>query len=367
MFRVCSTALSFVLLAGAVFADGPARRERPPPDYSRRVQMYDTPVSVAPPKPADIPDEHNAMEPAAPSLPGATRSPLTLIQPDVPGVDGMMERSTSGRTRDPLAGLRGDAVSNKTGSGWGWLADGITSNLSSRNTRQSQDEITPDGQRTDDPNSSDSQTNWMSSTRDAQGANSVSNDSSSRAIISEPALGWISDSQGDAQQQQSEVSLLPDPNTLDVVQQEAAQSRDWSSQTSYGVWDAASVFNADIGAAPSLFDIGIPTPAPTPREVVRDVPEPTRVAAPDTRFSDAGRFKIEDSAGLFSGASSPATDFGSFTPFAMGPVDTPSIDIQPASVSLPALPDGSSSASSSLGGMGTDRERDRAIPKTLPW
>lgn len=358
MSRVWPFLLSFALLAGAARADGPERRQRPPPDYRGRVQMYETPRTFAPPKPADIPSDSSAIEPNAPAMPTAMRTPLTLIQPEIPGADGMRDRSQ----RDPLAELRGDPVSNKTSTGWGWLADGVASNLASRTARQTQDDSSTDAQNPDYANQMDAQTNQMSSTRDDRPSTAATNDSSTRAVISEPALGWVGEAQDNVKREQPETSLLPRPDTLDAARQDAAEAPSWASRESYVTWDSAPAFGADLGAAPSLLDLGSVVTAP--REIARDIPEPPRDVAPDVRFGNGDRFKLDSAASPFTAGAS-ASDFGSFTPFAMGPVEAPAIDIKPSSVSLPSTPVSSSGASTSLGGMGT--ESDRFVPKTLPW
>lgn len=364
MFRTCSIAFALALFAGVAMGQGTQKRERPPANYSGRAQLYDAPLSVASPKPAAIPDDQAPTTREAPAVEGVTRVIPMIIQPTAQNPDSRSDYSTFDRT-DPFLGLRDNSLSNKAGSGWGWLADGMASNLAARAMQQDEDDRSANGRDNNDSGRTDFQTNRMTTAYDDPSSVSATNQSSSRAVISEPALGWLGDSQNDAQQA-SDVTPKADRNLLGAAQQDISAGTDWSAPSGSGVWDSPS-FAAELAATPSLFDLS--AVSPTLRDAPRDIPAPTPVAAPDARFGDGDRFKTErfntESPGSLFSSSAAVSDFGGFKPFSVGPLDSPAVDIKPASVSLPTTPISAEAPASKLGGMGT--ENDRFTPKTLPW
>ncbi len=339
-----------LLPAGRAGAQAEPRRPRPPPDYSSRVNLHETPISVAPPIPEARPEDTlppGALNAAPPEL--GRPAPLSVQpapRPDLAPDRGALNRSRDARTGQPDA---------STPSGWGWLADEVATNRAKRIAADQRaareaaaEEADPYAEFIDEMIAP--VTNQERSAQSTRARPDAERGAQERPTF-QPVLGWGSD-WGDGSA--SLVDLTAVTAARDV-EERAARSREREE------------------SAPPAQRLIAPN-APVYQEHAREEPVDER----EERNASRG-FKGAEASGLWDTRAAstagtepgrmPASAFGepavagtTFSPFEIRPAE--SLSLAPVAVPPVAAPT-AESPSMSLGGMGSESER--AAPKTLPW
>ncbi len=369
MFRVFAILLFcgafLTALSRAHAADAP-KQARPPTEYDGRVKMYEMPAKMTPPRLPDVrPDPRTISGRDSDFVPGlAPKNNLSIIpSPGDSGGDPSGERGSPGRMRDILRdGWRDTEPKQSQPSSWGWLADEIATNRARRSVQQSASMDDDDDERNGaDRGAGSNRTSTAQNKNMQQGERT---DVAAQSARMEPVLSTFSDSSSAAADKQDDLLAAP---TIDVrgAADDRIGSRAAVDVDSYAGWSSA----ASAIPAPSLFGSAADSAAArVAQRPVRESSEPARSVATDARFTDPGRFTPSESPSMFSGSS--FTDAGSsFKPFEIKPLDTAPIGIPSSAAPLPTYtaPGYSAAATPSVGGMGSQHERERATPKTLPW
>ncbi len=349
--------LAFVALSAGAEEAAPARKPRPPPEYSGRVQLHELPATVAPPKLPDVKEDARRVEPrSAPGLFADRPAPAPMMPIEMPGPESGLP---SLRELINESSKRSDSLSGSTG--WGWLADDIATNRArraEREARQRADDL-QDENREDEFNTNERQDSFSLSSAfqpDRPEAGPVR--AASRADSERPTdSAWIS-----AAQPTDEVAL---EGRIDreIAPRERFFARAPPEPAS-GFLAGGPEFDRRAEADRRL---------PVDRDAV-DRAAPVRPVFEGTRLLKNEDFWPVDRPGG-SGARvgfeplggsmnlSPIWTAPAFTPLAIGPseLSTTLAPSAPSSIgTMNAAP-----ASPALGGMGSERER--AAPRTLPW
>lgn len=360
------------IAVGCFAALGLARAEdtkpiRPPPDYSGRVQLYETPATIAPPKTPRIPEDRSKLESrdAAPEL-FARPTPLSLV-PEPPMQSPDSERYWPSRARDLLQdGWERTPDTKNSNSGWGWLADEISTNRARRAAAQSKSSRTADEE---DEEGYGAMTNQGAAAQ-AEGAANREKASDSQtdrqSADPDPALGWWAEPDP-AQSATEDAKFASTAARADDAAARIERSREWSYLDAHRGWTPSVSMTMTLQERDAADRAAVESEQ---RTRLRSVEREQSRAALDERFSDPGRFLRAESTALVPPSGFPAVstfETPAFTPFSLAPVDPPLVTPTPTPpLSVSVSPLGSTpTPSGSLGGLGTENER--LTPKTLPW
>jgi hypothetical protein len=345
----------FVPPAGA--EGPPARKPRPPPDYSGRVQLHELPAAVAPPEMPDVKEDARKIDSrAAPQL-RPEPSPLSLVPPPAPhGPDAPLP---SLRELINESARRPDVRSGTTG--WGWLADDIATNRARRAEREARQRA-----REETDNESDFLTD--ESERDARLTRDAEQRQDLREADRDPAVSM----RGGPRAIHSpwlEISPIAEELWPDGTARRFEGPLDWLPDRR--PTESPSGFTLN-GA-----DFGRRLPSDDRAREERDMVERGVAARPVIEGIRALREENiwpierpgESGAQAGWGPVGAALDFTpvwsapSFQPMPVGPSD---VSLTPAPVATPPVGVlNAAPAAPAMGGIGAERER--AAPRTLPW